>query len=148
MSAVRLIVGALLLLAVSIAAAEPGSPPRFATVRVCVDTGETSLAAWQVALRPGTGAEIVGIGGGDAPFDAPPHYDPAAFRQDELVLAAFRLGEALEPGVHRLAELHVMETDERTGYPTVLEAAGDPTGARIQVKVWSSRGDCRSGEKP
>jgi hypothetical protein len=113
-------------------AAAPAPAPRFRTIPVEVDAG-APLAAYQVEIT--TGGQIVGVEGGEAPFDAPPYYDPAALAGGRIILAAFSTERSLPPGRHRVAVLHVREVGEpRTDIRLV--AAADPNGRRVDAEAF------------
>ncbi|HKA89666.1 MAG TPA: hypothetical protein VKE22_18505 [Haliangiales bacterium] len=116
-------------------AAAPPAGPRFRTIPVTVESA-TPLAAYQVEIT--TAGRIVGVEGGDAPFDAPPYYDPAALAGGRIILAAFSTESALPAGRHRVAVLHVREEGEpRTEIR--LTAAADPGGARVEAQAFVGR---------
>ncbi len=144
----RLILALVLMAAAPGLLAQEGSEPRFTTIAVCVDSGPEALAAWQIELSPTGGAEIVGIEGGEAPFQEPPYYDAAAFRSGRVVLAAFSTDRNLRHGVQRVATVHAMETGSQVTYSLVLKAAGNEAGSRIVAQVWSSRDDCKPRGRP
>jgi hypothetical protein len=123
---------AILLLAFT---AAPAPAARFRTIPVVVEAA-TPLGAYQVEIR--TGGRIVGVEGGDAPFDAPPYYDPAALAGGRIILAAFSTESALSPGRHRVAVLHVREEGE-TQTEIRLTAAADPGGARVEAQAFVER---------
>ena len=86
--------GMFLLLVLALARASAQSPERptnpFQAVDVFVDSGAAPLAAYQIEFKSKTGAaRIVGIEGGAeaTPFNAAPHYDPDAIKQERVVIA-------------------------------------------------------------
>lgn len=122
-------------LALVLALALAGSPetgPRFRALDLVLDA-DVAVAAWQVEIvAVGGEARVVGVEGGEAPFTAPPTYDPAALQLSRLVLLAFDIHAALPPGRHRVATIHVREAGA-TRYALRLVAAGDAAGARVSV---------------
>ena len=137
----RVVVVLALVAAGSLICAEEDPSPRFTTVAICIDPGSEPLAAWQIELV--TTSEVVGIEGGDTPFETPAYYDEAAFTSGRLILASFATGKKLHSGVQRVATVHTMESRGRGTYALELQAAGDEAGNRIAAKVWSSRDECR-----
>lgn len=87
---------------------------RFEAIDVFVDSGDQTLAAWQLQLEsPAAGVEIVGIEGGEHPaFREPPYYDPRAINHNRVILAAFNTGpnNDLPSGRSRVARVHVQIT--------------------------------------
>lgn len=128
---------------------------RFATVRVVIDT-ETPLAAWQVTLEPirdGThttdipAVRIVGVEGGTtAPWDVPPHFDPAAVRGDRLIIGDFSLRPAadLAAGRVHVATVHLElrgEGDAAAAFTPLLDAAASADGRDVVATVVLDSGD-------
>jgi hypothetical protein len=109
---------------------------RFAWIDLFIDSGDAPLAAYQIDLTTIAGdVAIVGVEGGahDAFTDAP-HYDPAALRNDHLILADFSLADAdaLPTGRTRIARIHVQITgDAEPDFNITLEAAADDQGKTI-----------------
>jgi hypothetical protein len=150
----RLLIGAISCLLVSLAAVAPlsgfapeGAQPeaaqaqrRFVTLDVFVDAGAAKLGAYQVELKAGAAAaKLVGVEGGEhAAFSQPPYYDPAALHEDQLkeriVLAAFSTDAELPTGRTRVARLHVQVTGDGA-YEAKLLTAGAREGERIEAKV-------------
>src|SRR5262249_15132754 len=97
-AAMRLFLALLLTLA-----AAPPAGPRFRTIPVTVESA-TPLAAYQVEIT--TAGRIVGVEGGDAPFDAPPYYDPAALAGGRVIPAALSTERALAAVGGRVALAH------------------------------------------
>ena len=126
---------AIVLLCSALAGAATVMPSaRFTSVDIVVDS-DRPLAAWQVELVAKDGdARIVGVEGGEAPFDVPAHYDPAALAGGRIILAAFDLRGALPGGRHRLATVHLRE-DGPTHYTVRLAAAADSAGDRVAATV-------------
>ena len=78
------------------ASPDSAAPLTFGTYDVVVETGSRPLAAYQVEITVAAGdAKLVGIEGGEHPeFTEPPFYDPAALREERVVLAAFSTAAA------------------------------------------------------
>ena len=122
----------------------PGHPVRFAAVRILIDA-PAGLAAWQVTLEPASGAasevRIVGVeGGGDAPWGAPPYFDPAAIRGDRLVTGAFSLRPEpeLPSGRVHVATVHLElrgAGDPADAFDAVLDVASAADGRRLPARV-------------
>ena len=113
---------------------------RFGMAAVWIDAGEHRLAAWQLECSANTSAvKIVGIEGGDHPqFRAPPYYDPAAMRQERVILAAFSTAQAhaLPAGRTRVATIHFQQTGNPTPEFSVSNViAADDRGQRLDVHV-------------
>jgi hypothetical protein len=129
------LVFALVLLLAPARSADSAPGARFTTIDVMVEC-DRPLAAWQVQLKVTSGdAVVVGVEGGEAPFGAAPFYDPEALGAGRLILAAFDTQATLPAGRHRLATLHLREAGPAPAYELGLEAAADPTGARIPATV-------------
>ena len=111
---------------------------RFRAIDVFVDAGDAALGAWQVEIKGGAGALIVGVEGGDGVFGKPPYYDPAALQGGRIVLASFTTAQGLKPGRIRVARLHMQETGavEYTVKPVAGAAEG---GKRIPIRVQLGR---------
>lgn len=111
--------------------------PRFEWVDVYVDSGAVALAAYQFELAAESGDfQIVGIEGGEHPaFAEPPYYDPAALRNDRVILAAFSTDEELPIGSSRVARVHVMIEGDSPEYVVTLGVAATEDGSRIPVNI-------------
>ena len=113
---------------------------RFEAIDVFVDSGNQSLAAWQLELSCHTkDVEIVGIEGGEHPaFKEPPFYDPRAMNNNRVILGAFSMNknEQLPSGRSRVARVHVQITGpgERLWH-TELTTAASSTGMKIQAQL-------------
>ncbi|HUW55956.1 MAG TPA: hypothetical protein VMZ92_04925 [Planctomycetota bacterium] len=126
-----------LILLVGVAAGQ-GKGVRFAAVNVYLDSGEESLAAYQLELAAEVGdVKIVGIEGGEhAAFKEPPYYDPSAISRDKVILAAFTTGEQLPKGKTRIARIHVqISGDAPPQYAVKLNVAASTEGRKISAKV-------------
>ena len=117
-------------------AAEPTS--RFVAYELRIDSAKETLAAWQVELT-NPSWRVVGIEGGEKPFDEPAYYDPKALQHDRIVLAAFTTASSLGSGDQRVAIVHVIESiggdAPRNATETQLRviAAANGVGTRIPV---------------
>ncbi len=135
-----LIASIALILTLGAAPARMASQVRFTWVDVHVDAGSAPLVAWQVRLVDPSGrARIVGVEGGDDPVYAdPPHYDPKALMQGEIILAAFHTGGGAPAGRTRVARVHLeVDGPAEPAFDVTLEVAasegGAIEGARIEV---------------
>lgn len=108
----------------------------FAVLEVRVEAGDARLAAYQLDLSTAH-TTIVGVEGGDAPFDAPPHYDPAALRQGRIRIGAFTTDDAPR-GEVLVARLHVLVRGEETYTPSAVLAAR-PDGESMTVPATVER---------
>ena len=112
---------------------------RFEAVDVCVDAGDTPLAAYQFELAAEVGEiTIVGVEGGEhAAFkERPPYYDPAARMNNRIIIAAFNTGQDLPTGKTRVARIHLQvgrETEPK--YVVKLHTAASADGKRIPATV-------------
>jgi len=103
---------------------------RFETLDVFLDA-DRPVAAYQVEVVVRSGeSSIVGVEGGEAPFDEPPYYDPAALSQGRIILASFDTRATISPGRHRVASLHVREVGDAATYDIKLTVAADIDGQR------------------
>jgi len=127
---------------------ESGPAIRFATVSVMLDPEGAPLAAYQVEVKATRGdVKIVGIEGGEhAAYGEPPYYDPAAMRQERVIIGAFSTAAAasLPATATRIATIHLQITgDVEPTFATDLMAAattgGKPIKATIQLKTGPSR---------
>ena len=117
--------------------ANPGDI-RFVWFDVVIDAGDRSLAAYQVDIRPATGAALIaGVEGGRAaPFDHPPYYDPKALQSQRVILAAYSTAgvDVLPTGRVRVARVHVMvEGAENPTFTAKLTACADVAGRAIEL---------------
>ena len=72
-----LLAALLALLATTACDAGLATDGRFVALDIFIDAGDESVAAWQLEFVSTT-TTIVGVEGGDAPFDEPAHYDSRA----------------------------------------------------------------------
>ena len=120
---------------------------RFVPLHVYLDSGDAPLAAYQLDLAadPESGVAIVGIEGGDhAAYHEPPYYDPAAMRQERVIIADFSTlpNEQLPTGRTRIATIHLMTTgDDDPAFETHLVASATTDGTRIHVTVQTTLGN-------
>lgn len=111
---------------------------RFEAIDVFVDSGNASLAAYQLEVDSASvGVEIVGIEGGDhAAFKEPPYYDPAAMKGNRVILAAFSVGKDLPVGRSRVARIHLqLEGRDAKEYRTKLSVSADADGELIPAEI-------------
>ncbi len=80
---------------------------------------------------------IVGIEGGEHPaFEDPPYYDPAALKNNRVIIAAFSTGKDLPAKRTRIARIHVMRLGEKKPEYTIkLEVAASAEGERIPARA-------------
>jgi len=119
---------------------------RFEAVDIVLDSGDLPLAAYQFEFAAETGQiTIVGIEGGDhAAFKEPPYYDPAALRNNKVIIAAFSTANDLPTGQTRVARIHVQVAgDVEPEYVVVLKVAASPDGERIPATATTLRGENR-----
>jgi hypothetical protein len=107
---------------------------RFAVIDVVIEA-TAPLAAWQADVVAIGDGQVVGVEGGEAPLDQPPYYDPAALQKGRIVLGAFTTRGGLAAGRHRVATLHLREAGPPVVYEVTLQAAADPSGARITARI-------------
>lgn len=146
---------------------------RFEAFDLFVDSGEISLAAYQIEVVAGddvtnvrkaggtpappeakaskTKITLVGVEGGEhAAFKNAPYYDPAALHEDQLkdriILAAFNTGPDLPTGKTRVARIHI-QVEGPGGEPTftvIVKAAATADGTKIQATAAAAAaGDAR-----
>lgn len=132
------VLGALMALGVCVLAANAArsagpAQPHFQPMAIFLDS-ESPIAAYQVEVEVVRGeASFVGIEGGEAPLDQPPHYDPRALSDTRIVLAAFDTEGALTPGRHRVATLHVRQRGDDVRYRVTVTAVADANAQRVQA---------------
>jgi hypothetical protein len=117
---------------------------RFAPLHIYIDSGNSSLAAYQFELKATTGQiRIVGVEGGrhDA-FKEAPYYDPAALANDRIIIAAFSTGSNLPKGRTRIATIHLQIIgDAEPEYELKLTVAGDADGKEIPAEITFEKGE-------
>jgi hypothetical protein len=117
---------------------------RFLAVDVYLDSGKTTLAAYQFELVVESGSvKIVGVEGGEhAAFKDAPYYDPAALKMDKVIIAAFSTGKDLPTGKTRIARVHVQVTGNvEPKYAAALHVAADSEGRKISASVSLVQGE-------
>jgi hypothetical protein len=122
--------------AFTLAAEETPKPTvRFVPVDVFIDSGDASLAAWQIDFAAAGGdVQLVGVEGGDgAAWKVPPHYDPQALSQSRVILAAINTHGSSPSGRVRVARLH-LRVQGTPDYTISLIAAGNADGERIEAE--------------
>lgn len=119
-----------LVLATSSARSSKTATISFRSVDVYVDS-DVPLAAYEVEIIVVHGeSSIVGVEGGETPFEEPPYYDPEALTQGRILLGAFDTKAAVPAGRHRVATIHVREVDAPAEYQIRLLAAAGTDGKR------------------
>ena len=122
--------------------AQPGV--RFAPLHIYLDSGNSSLAAYQFELKATAGQiEIVGVEGGrHEAFKEAPYYDPAALAKDRIIIAAFSTGSDLPKGRTRIATIHLQIIgDAEPEYELKLAVAGDADGKEIPAEITFEKGE-------
>ena len=117
----------------SVSAAKSSSP-RFSYVDVYLDAKSESLAAYQFEFASERGhITVVGIEGGEHPAFAkrPPYYDPAALRQNRVIVAAFSTDSELPKGKTRIARVHLLIEGESPHYAVKIVVAANSAGRTI-----------------
>ncbi len=132
---------------------------RFAPVHIYLDSGDTSLAAYQFELvcsLPARASEsnasrrhfervvkIVGVEGGEHPaFNNAPYYDPAALANNRIIIAAFSTGADLPKGRTRIATIHLqVPGDTEPEYELKLAVAADANGREFPAKLTLETGE-------
>jgi hypothetical protein len=118
---------------------KPRKTVRFVMVDVIVDSGNKTLAAYQIEVTDPTGrAKIVGIEGGTHPAFAkrPPYYDAAALNKGRVIVAAYTTAKKLPSGKTRVARLHMQITgDGDIDYTLKLHTAASAKGEKIAATV-------------
>lgn len=108
----------------------------FAVYQILIEPQENqNLAAWQIEIKY-KDLEIVGIEGGDKPFDQPADYDAAGLKGGRIILAAFTLDSKLRSGEQLVARLHVLEKPGAALKSEIkVMAVANAKAERIQAKV-------------
>jgi len=118
---------------------------RFVPVRIYLNSGQRSLAAYQFEFKATTGRiKIVGVEGGEHPaFNEAPYYDPAALMNDRIIIAAFNTGDDLPKGRTRIATLHLQVLgDVEPQYTVNLVTAATANGNEFTAEI-----TCETGER-
>ena len=117
---------------------------RFAPLHIYLDSGNSSLAAYQFELKAAAGQiKIVGVEGGQhAAFKEAPYYDKAALTQNRIIIAAFSTGSHLPKGHTRIATIHLqIAGDAEPQYELKLTVAGDKDGKEIPAEITFEKGE-------
>ena len=117
---------------------------RFAPLHIYIDSGNSSLAAYQFELRAAAGLiKIVGVeGGSHQAFKEAPYYDPAALSKDRIIIAAFSTGGDLPKGRTRIATIHLQIIgDAEPQYELKLTVAGDAEAKEILAEITFEKGE-------
>ena len=92
---------------------------RFRPVDVVIDTGAEPLAAYQFELSyDRESVKLVGIEGGEGPFNPAPYYDPRGMEAGRVMIAAFTTKANPPAGRIRIARIHLAYEGEA---PPVLD---------------------------
>ena len=122
--------------------AQPGV--RFAPLHIYLDSGNSSLAAYQFELKATAGQiEIVGVEGGrHEAFKEAPYYDKAALAKDRIIIAAFSTGSDLPKGRTRIATIHLQIIGEaEPEYELILNVTGDADGKEMPTEISFEKGE-------
>jgi hypothetical protein len=123
--------------------AQPGV--RFAPLHIYLDSGNSSLAAYQFELKATAGQiKIVGVeGGSHKAFKEAPYYDKAALlNKDRIIIAAFSTGDNLPKGRTRIATIHLQIVgDAEPQYELKLTIVGDADGKEIPAEITFEKGE-------
>ena len=122
--------------------AQPGV--RFAPLHIYLDSGKSSLAAYQFEVKAAAGQiKIVGVEGGQhVAFKEAPYYDPAALAKDRIIIAAFSTGDNLPKGRTRIATIHLQIIgDPEPQYELKLIVAADADGKEIPAEITFEKGE-------
>jgi hypothetical protein len=144
----HLAIATLLLLSIAVMLGQTAHPApikatdaRFIAADIFIDSGASSLAAWQVEFTgsvPQGSVELVGVEGGQTPaFAKPAYYDPEALSHNRVILAAYSLDKALPTGKSRVARLHlrVLGAVDQLKLETSLTTAADAGGTQIKAQA-------------
>jgi len=123
--------------------AQPGV--RFAPLHIYLDSGNSSLAAYQFELKATAGQiKIVGVEGGQhKAFKEAPYYDKAALqKKDRIIIAAFSTGRDLPTDRTRIATIHLQIIgDAEPQYELKLIVAADADGKEIPAEITFEKGE-------
>ena len=118
---------------------------RFAPLHIYLDSGNSSLAAYQFELKATAGQiKIVGVeGGSHKAFKEAPYYDKAALlNKDRIIIAAFSTGDNLPKGRTRIATIHLqIAGDAEPQYELKLTVAGDADAKEIPAEITFEKGE-------
>jgi hypothetical protein len=116
--------------------AQEKEPKQFAIYQILIEPQEEQkLAAWQVELNY-SNLEIVGIAGGDEPFEKPSDYDSRGLSGGRIILATFSLAKNLRVGRQVVARVHVLEQAgamRKSKFKII--AVANEKGERIEAKM-------------
>ncbi len=116
---------------------------RFVSLPVYIDSGSSTLAAYQFELKTKSGqVKIVGLENGEHPaFAEPPYYDTAALAKDRIIIAAFNTGNNLPTGKTRVVTIQLQVIgDTEPQYELNLTVASDSDGNEIPAKITFEKG--------
>jgi len=117
---------------------------RFAPLHIYLDSGNSSLAAYQFEMKAAAGQiKIVGVEGGQhKAFKEAPYYDPAALAKDRIIIAAFSTGGDLPKGRTRIATIHLQIIgDAEPQYELKLIVAADADAKEIPAEITFEKGE-------
>ena len=117
---------------------------RFISLPVYINSGESTLAAYQFELKTKAGqVKIVGLENGEHPaFDEPPYYDTAALAKDRIIIAAFNTGDNLPTGSTRVVTIQLQVIGEtEPQYELDLTVAADSVGNEIPAEISFKKGE-------
>jgi hypothetical protein len=117
---------------------------RFAPLHIYLDSGNSSLAAYQFELNATAGQiKIVGVEGGQhEAFKEAPYYDPAALTKDRIIIAAFNTGRDLPKDRTRIATIHLQIIGgAEPEYDLKLNIAADADGKEIPAEISFEKGE-------
>jgi len=117
---------------------------RFAPLHIYIDSGNSSLAAYQFELKAtASQIKIVGVEGGQhEAFKEAPYYDPAALAKDRIIIAAFSTGSNLPKGRTRIATIHLQIIGvAEPKYELKLTVAADADAKEIPAEITFEKGE-------
>ncbi len=117
---------------------------RFVSLPVYIDSGSSTLAAYQFELKTKSGqVKIVGLENGEHPaFAEPPYYDTAALAKDRIIIAAFNTGNNLPTGKTRVVTIQLQVIgDTEPQYGLDLSVAADSDGNEISAEISFEKGE-------
>lgn len=116
---------------------------RFVSLPVYIDSGDSTLAAYQFELKTKSGqVKIVGLENGEhRAFAEPPYYDSAALAKDRIIIAAFNTGNNLPTGSTRVVTIQLQVIgDIQPQYELDLTVAADSDGSEIPAEISLEKG--------
>ncbi len=117
---------------------------RFAPLHIYIDSGRSSLAAYQFEMKTTSGQiKIVGVESGEhSAFSDAPYYDPAALTNDRIIIAAFNTGRDLPTDRTRIATIHLQIIgDIEPEYQLELTVTADTDGKEIPAEITFEKGE-------